>query len=887
MADYIAGSACNGCKPRHLRGRICHQRSGLLSLMIQKRDVARFLIAPTGFGKTTLAAEYAESIFGFQDVFWLNARSPCFLRDVDRGTIASSLGSMSRRRSLVVIEDLPRLTAARAEEVSACIDKLLERGWEIIVTMVPLYRAFADRQPDGIRIRSKDFIVTEDEMRSLVSETGIGPRKRLPASPSDGVPGLLWGGSCASLDLLRGAADDALPTDALLGLFVMLTLGRGSIEDAEAFSGPLKSDTRALLGEEYLFLGIDEHAERFETYPFSADEVVQAFSGSLARMAASSPFAYADALVSRLADALLFCGAAERACAIVDGCCNGDARIAWLDARSKELARAGCLLPAHRLFESKMLRLNAQTASVFAGEAWRLVGLDDVPAAIALAGRVLDRSAAPDAVRASAALLLARFGGAEDRTRAVAALGCMVHRSCGCDPPARAAAVAEALEDEGRYWEALAQAVVWLAEDARAAVRLAEACLRCGRVGDPETGILLWSLGALTGEGTCLVECASEADVERVLSIAGDYLRRSSEKGRFDYGSAALLGAWDKARAFSAADAPYPALSAERTAAQTLGMQLFSQRSAFERERRSGGAARSAAARPAGQPRIGDAAQPAVRRFGGASMGQVAAVPTLNVRLFGGLDVSIGENEVEPSLFRRQKVKTLLALLTLNQGKEILRDRLAAILWPTSSIETARRNFYSTWSMLRRALTVPDSDECPYLVRLQYSCKLDTRTVASDVAEFDELCNKLLLEPPDIEAWSAIYARLSELYRGDLLPSEGRNEFIVRQREEYRARLIDALVSASTRLFEGGELQAALWFAHAAVRRDSTREDAYTALMQAQVAAGQRTAALDTYFKCKRYLSDELGIDPSPKAVMLYSSIIEAEPNLKGFTPKP
>ena len=143
-----------------------------------------------------------------------------------------------------------------------------------------------------------------------------------------------------------------------------------------------------------------------------------------------------------------------------------------------------------------------------------------------------------------------------------------------------------------------------------------------------------------------------------------------------------------------------------------------------------------------------------------------------------------------------------------------------------------------------------------------------------------------MLGAPDVEAWSAAFARLNELYRGDLLPSEGGNEFILRQREEYRARLIDALVSASTRLFDVGELQSALWFAHAAVRKDSTREDAYTALMQVQVASGQRTAALDTYFKCKRYLSDELGIDPSPKAVMLYSSIIEAGPSLKGFVPR-
>ncbi|MEG0759297.1 MAG: bacterial transcriptional activator domain-containing protein, partial [Raoultibacter sp.] len=125
-----------------------------------------------------------------------------------------------------------------------------------------------------------------------------------------------------------------------------------------------------------------------------------------------------------------------------------------------------------------------------------------------------------------------------------------------------------------------------------------------------------------------------------------------------------------------------------------------------------------------------------------------------------------------------------------------------------------------------------------------------------------------------------------ELYRGDLLPSESKNDFINQARNEYRARLVDALVAASTRLFEHGELQASMWFAHAGVRRDSTREDAYTALMRAQIATGQRTAALDTYFRCKSFLSDELGIDPSPQAMTLYQTIIAAEPNLSSFQPK-
>ena len=81
----------------------------------------------------------------------------------------------------------------------------------------------------------------------------------------------------------------------------------------------------------------------------------------------------------------------------------------------------------------------------------------------------------------------------------------------------------------------------------------------------------------------------------------------------------------------------------------------------------------------------------------------------------------------------------------------------------------------------------------------------------------------------------------------------------------------------AARLVEAGEVRGGLWFAREALKHDRSREDAYTALMEAQIAAGQRTAALETYFACRRYLTNELGIDPSLRTVQLYRDIIEAE----------
>ena len=122
-----------------------------------------------------------------------------------------------------------------------------------------------------------------------------------------------------------------------------------------------------------------------------------------------------------------------------------------------------------------------------------------------------------------------------------------------------------------------------------------------------------------------------------------------------------------------------------------------------------------------------------------------------------------------------------------------------------------------------------------------------------------------------------LYAEIDDAFADDLMPSEEDNEIIVQARADCRVQLVDALVAAAERLVAADDAQEGLWFARAALKRDRTREDAYLALMRAQIAAGQRTAALETYFSCRRFLTNELGIDPSLAIVELYHSIIETE----------
>lgn len=120
-----------------------------------------------------------------------------------------------------------------------------------------------------------------------------------------------------------------------------------------------------------------------------------------------------------------------------------------------------------------------------------------------------------------------------------------------------------------------------------------------------------------------------------------------------------------------------------------------------------------------------------------------------------------------------------------------------------------------------------------------------------------------------------MYACLRDLYRGDLMPAERKSEIIIRARQHYLGLFVDAMAIAALRVHKLGHHEETLLFANSALMRDSSREDAYALLMKSQVALGQRTAALETYFRCQKSLSDQLGIDPSRSTKRMYRELLE------------
>lgn len=249
-------------------------------------------------------------------------------------------------------------------------------------------------------------------------------------------------------------------------------------------------------------------------------------------------------------------------------------------------------------------------------------------------------------------------------------------------------------------------------------------------------------------------------------------------------------------------------------------------------------------------------------------------IPVLELSMFGRFEASIGGALLDQKAFQRQNVRTLLALLAINLGREVPRVVLMHRMWPEVSDDVARKSFYAAWAHLKSALTLSDGT-CPYLVRNQSGCCLDKRHVQTDIGRLEEIMCELQFKERRQRDWASIYVELDEKFTSDLLPSEVKNESVMRARDEYRNRLVDALVAATQSVVESGNPDYGILFGRMAVKRDDVREDAYVALMRAQVASGQIPSAVLTFHACRDVLSEKLGIYPSPKTSEYFESLLK------------
>lgn len=869
MTTFIQRAMCGGHRPDSLGTHRPVARPHLVTRLLRNREAVRFIVAPRGYGKAHVAAEYAQTIHEFNHVFWIEGRSPCFLRDLDKGVLARAILDLDPQCALVVFRDIPYLDPERAQQFAGDTHALLEHEVEVIVTCTPARDVHHDYQRHRDVVSSEELLLTPEELWQDQEEEGS---LRLSRPKTQSIACLQWKKQ-GIVDLIEGFAQEDLASEAKAFGWAVLLLNQGNLDSVQSlFSSQRIESWMKYLGEEYQFLGIDFDEHSFASVGAPMDVLAEAFRAQMPRLAQATTCESPERFLRHCADALIAQQRAERGLGLMIQSASRKELALWLSDRYGLLLAQGCFCELLRGCE-RVSRLSERRdrVSVVAGIASLALGerakaQQWLQRGLRCKGQPYERG-----LLQSLLLLIQE----EELTEAQ-------------------------IEELERLWTQRQQPMTRVAGSAQEHF-LDLSLLAFGvllRTKNPFEAVQEWvsmvastqeQLAAESMEGAQAIRLSLLLDglvcVHRLYDERCGYAEEATQaKQRFEAALNQLLeppqtdaAQWISVLILETMDRlgentsePLRRSLEPRLAFQlsTKRYELQKQRMQFQSEQRAQRRQQAEFLRTHPDPFRPLAPTPEEEHSS-------TLVPTLHVDLFGGLRVRIGDHHLGPQELYQTKVRTLLAVLVLNRGRELSRDSLVEMIWPKSSLESGRKNLSNAWSQLKSALKVGDG--CPYLMRNRSSFWIDGRLLETDLHEFETLCSRLVFGRGAQGDWEQCYGQIRDQFSDELLPGEEGNKFVAARQRSCRSQLVDALIACSERLVSEGERQGALWFAREALNRDRSREDAYFALMQAQIAAGQRTGAIATFIECKTYLAEELGIDPSARILALYLSIIEEE----------
>jgi DNA-binding SARP family transcriptional activator len=242
-------------------------------------------------------------------------------------------------------------------------------------------------------------------------------------------------------------------------------------------------------------------------------------------------------------------------------------------------------------------------------------------------------------------------------------------------------------------------------------------------------------------------------------------------------------------------------------------------------------------------------------------------VPRLAARLFGELRVDVDGAAIPLSSWRSKRAVSLLAILLLRRGQPVHRDEAIEWLWPDTEPERAGKHLNVALSAVRRGLAdvAPDGAACVQRLGATYRIRPDTLATL-DVTEFETLAMAAdgHAARGDLHAALTSAAQALDLVVGELLASEPYAEWAEPERQRLRDRALELRTGVAEWHLSLGQPRDAIREAAVVLAAERWRERAWRVAIDAHVALGDRSAALQSLNACHEALREELGVQPSP-----------------------
>src|SRR5438067_3770020 len=248
--------------------------------------------------------------------------------------------------------------------------------------------------------------------------------------------------------------------------------------------------------------------------------------------------------------------------------------------------------------------------------------------------------------------------------------------------------------------------------------------------------------------------------------------------------------------------------------------------------------------------------------------------------------------------FALRKAQALLLYLAVEGGLHP-RSKLAALLWPDSEPQDARRALRNALTLLRRLLADGDpSARAPsHLLRQQELLGLDPQApLALDLEVVQQAYQQAQRHStlPSQEQRAALVSQVQHaltLVRGPFLEGfwlreeTGFDAWVQQQQQQWQVRLHLLFERLSSFQETGGELEPARVTLTRWLVLDPLSEEASRRLMRVDLALGDASAAWQVYATCRDRLAEELQVKPSPDTVALAERIRASATASRGSTP--
>lgn len=250
--------------------------------------------------------------------------------------------------------------------------------------------------------------------------------------------------------------------------------------------------------------------------------------------------------------------------------------------------------------------------------------------------------------------------------------------------------------------------------------------------------------------------------------------------------------------------------------------------------------------------------------------GAPAVPPTF--QLLGPLGISAGGTR---AVLQPSKPATLLAMLLMHPNTVVSVDALLRAVWDEEPPASAKAALHTCVQRLRRLFAkygVPGGD----IEAVPGGYRIAARAETLDLIRFRELAAQARAEQ-NPEAELALLRSALELWRGTALTNV--NSHVLHREEaprlaEERLRVVERVFDLEIALDHRRELLPELL---TAARANPAHERFWEQLIDALYRTGRRAEALSEYRWVKKYLRDELGVDPGPALQRLELTVLRGE----------